>query len=215
MSDAVNSSTSNLIKLENGVGRIVADDWTWVRINKATEEVKKQAGKVVLFKLTGDATASADEIAATDIPAQGRVLLPLTVWLARKDELSARVAANEIGVWVETHELVEDLVASLPDINVLPLIAVHVERFADGRIYSAGALLRTRFGYRNELRALGDVLRDQLFFFKRTGFDAFLIRADRSAEDAIASLKDFSEPYQGAVDDKRPLWRRHARSVTA
>ncbi|MDQ8024268.1 MAG: DUF934 domain-containing protein [Moraxellaceae bacterium] len=215
MSDVVSANASNLIKLKDGVGQIVADDWTWVRIPKATEEVKKQAGKVVLFKLTGDATATAEEIAATDIPAQGRVLVPLAVWLARKDELAARVAAREVGVWVETHELVEDLVASVHDINALPLIAIHVERFADGRIYSAGALLRTRYGYRNELRALGDVLRDQLFFFKRTGFDAFLIRADRSAEDALASLKDFSDPYQAAVDDKRPLWRRHVRSVTA
>jgi uncharacterized protein (DUF934 family) len=54
-------------------------------------------------------------------------------------------------------------------------------------------------------------LRDQLFFHKRSGFNSFLIRADRSAQDAVASLNDFSQPYQGAVDDV-PVWRRVNRT---
>jgi len=145
------------------------------------------------------------------VPA-GKVLLPLSVWLARKAEFAARVAAGEVGVWLETHELVETLVEDQADLNVFPVIAVFIERFADGRAYSSAALLRTRFDFKNELRALGDVLRDQLFFLKRCGFDAFDIRADRSAEDALASLKDFSEPYQGATVIEQPVWRRHARS---
>lgn len=115
---------------------------------------------------------------------------------------------------METHKLVETLVESQADLNVFPLIAVHVERFADGRIFSIGTLLRTRYGYKNELRATGDVLRDQLFFLKRSGFDSFLIRADRSAKDALQSLKDFSEPYQGAVDNPVPLFKRYNRNAT-
>jgi len=93
------------------------------------------------------------------------------------------------------------------------MIAVHVERFADGRIFSIGNLLRTRYGFNNTLRAFGDVLRDQLFFLKRSGFDSYLIRADRSAEDALQGLKDFSQPYQGAVDINQPVWRRVNRSA--
>ncbi|MDP5238986.1 DUF934 domain-containing protein [Uliginosibacterium sp. 31-16] len=202
---------SNLIKLQNGAAAIVAvDGWQIVRLPVGEVEVKKQAGKVVLFKLTGAESATAEQIAATEIPA-GKVVLPLSVWLARKAEFAARVAAGEVGVWLETHELVETLVADQPDLNVFPLIAVFIERFADGRAYSTGALLRSRFGFKGELRALGDVLRDQLFFLKRCGFDAFDIRADRSAEDALASLKDFSEPYQGATVIEQPVWRRHAR----
>ncbi|NCU94497.1 MAG: DUF934 domain-containing protein [Betaproteobacteria bacterium] len=81
-----------------------------------------------------------------------------------------------------------------------------------GRGYSIATLLRTRHGFTGQLRAVGDVLRDQLFLMKRCGFNAFLIRADRSAADALAGLRDFSEPYQGAVDVSEPLWRRHARS---
>ena len=58
---------------------------------------------------------------------------------------------------------------------------------------------------------MGDVLRDQLFFLKRSGFNSYLIRADRSAVEALASLKDFSQPYQGAVDIEQPAWRRLSR----
>lgn len=203
---------SNLIKLNAGVASIVADDaWQVVRLPAIEAEVKKQAGKVVLFKLTGAESATAEQIAGTDAPA-GKVVLPLSVFLARRDEFAARIAAGEIGVWLETHELVETLADAQADLNALPIIAVHIERFADGRAYSTGALLRTRYGFRNELRAFGDVLRDQLFFLKRVGFDAFQIRADRSAEDALPSLNDFSEPYQGAVVIDQPVWRRHARA---
>jgi uncharacterized protein (DUF934 family) len=202
---------SKLIKLNAGSASIVTDDaWQIVRLPAAEAEVKKQAGKVVLFKLTGAESASAEQIADTQVPA-GKVVLPLAVFLARRAEFAARLAAGEVGVWLETHELVEDLVAAQADLNVFPIIAVFIERFADGRAYSTASLLRTRFGFTGELRALGDVLRDQLFFMKRCGFDAFDMRADRSAEDALASLKDFSEPYQGAAVIDQPVWRRHAR----
>lgn len=201
---------SNLIKLDNGVASIVADDpWQIVRLPAVETEVKKQAGKVVLFKLTDAETATAEQIAGTVIPA-GKVIVPFVVWQARREALGSRVAAGEVGVWLETHELVEKL-AEQGDVNAFPVIAIHIERFADGRAYSSAALLRSRFGFKGELRAFGDVLRDQLFFMKRCGFDAMQVRADRSAEDALASLKDFSEPYQGATVIDQPVWRRHAR----
>ena len=81
----------------------------------------------------------------------------------------------------------------------------------DGRIFSLGTLLRSRYGFKNELRAIGDVLRDQLYFFKRSGFTSFQVRADRSATEAIASLNDFINPYQGAVDEPRPVFKRYNR----
>ncbi|MCB5184511.1 DUF934 domain-containing protein [Methylobacillus gramineus] len=200
---------SNLI-LNNA---IVDDEWTLVTMPVVEEAVKKQAGKVVLFKLTGEATHNAEQIASTVIPSSGKILVPLSVWLARKEELAPRHANGELGIWLDTHELVEDLASAIDDINSLPLIAVHVERFADGRIFSIGNLLRTRYHYNNDLRAFGDVLRDQLFFLKRCGFNSYLIRADRSAEDALASLQDFSQPYQGAVDINQPVWRRVNRQI--
>ena len=198
---------SNLIK-DNA---IVADEWTRVTPPVLGEEtVRKQAGKVVLFKLTGEETFSAEQIAATQIPA-GKVLVPFAVWRANKDALASRISQGEVGLLIATHEAIEDVIAEVEDINAFALVAVYVERFADGRIFTIGNLLRTRYGFKNELRAVGDVLRDQLFFLKRSGFNSYLIRADRSATEALASLKDFSEPYQGAVDIAQPAWRRTNR----
>jgi uncharacterized protein (DUF934 family) len=192
--------------------KVVADDWTRViPLTLGDEVVRKQAGKVVLFKLHGEETFTQAQIDATVIPATGNIILPLPVWLAKKEGLSARMAAGEIGILIATHEPIEQLVAAFPDLNVLPLIAVYVERFADGRNFTLGNWLRTRYGFKNELRAVGDVLRDQLFFLKRSGYDSYLIRADRNAQEAIASLNDFSQPYQGATDDV-PVWRRVNRA---
>ena len=202
---------SNLITLNNGVAAISENEWTLVKLPASQVEERKQAGKVVLFKLTGEKTVSAEQIANTEIPSAGKIIVPLSVFIARKAELQDRLSNNQIGVWVDTHEILEDLVSSLSDLNSLPIIAVHVERFADGRIFSLGTLLRTRYGFKNELRAIGDVLRDQLYFFKRSGFTSYLIRADRSATEALASLNDFTNPYQGAVDEPRPVFKRYNR----
>jgi len=199
---------SNLIK-DNA---IVADEWTRVVPPSLGEEaVRKQAGKVVLFKLTGEETFTAEQIAATQIPATGKILVPFTVWRANQDALASRVAQGEVGLLIATHEAIEDVIAEVKNINAFALVAVYVERFADGRIFTIGNLLRTRYGFKNELRAVGDVLRDQLFFLKRSGFSSYLIRADRNAQEALQSLKDFSEPYQGAVDIAQPAWRRTNR----
>lgn len=199
---------SNLIKN----GTIVPNEWNLIPLPApAQETVRKQAGKVVVFRLTGEAAATPEQVSSTVIPPAGKVLVPLVVWQARKQELLPRLAAGELGIWMETFELVEDLAASVDDLNALPVIAVNFPRFADGRGFSIATLLRSRYGFRNEIRAVGDVLRDQLYYMKRCGFDAFLMRPDRSMEEALASLRDFSEPYQGAVDNPLPVWRRHAR----
>lgn len=204
---------SNLIKLNNGVASVVADDWTLVHLPATQVEERKQAGKVVLFKLTGEATVTEAQVADTVIPATGKIILPLSVFIARNNEIKERIAQGEIGVWLATHELLEKLTQQQADLNALPIIAIFVERFADGRIFSLGNLLRTRFGFKNELRAFGDVLRDQLFFLKRSGFTSYQVRADRSAQEAIASLSDFTKPYQGAVDEPRPVFKRYNRGA--
>lgn len=204
---------SNLIQVNNGIATIAEDAWNCVKLPVAKIEERKQAGKVVLFKLTGENTVVEAQITGTVIPATGRVIVPLTVFIARKAELQARINQGEVGVWIDTHEVLEHLIEAQADLNALPIIAVHVERFPDGRIFSLGTLLRTRYGYKNELRAFGDVLRDQLFFLKRSGFTSYLIRADRDAKDAITGLQDFTNPYQGAVDETRPAFQRYNRAV--
>ena len=193
--------------------QIVADEWTLVELPKVEQEVRMQAGKVVMFKLTGENSVTSEQIASTVVPATGKVIVPMSVYVARKQEFTERVAKQEVGIWLATHEVIDTLAAAESDLNVFPMIAVYVERFADGRIFSIGNLLRTRYRYQNILRAFGDVLRDQLFFLKRSGFNSYQIRADRNAEEALQSLKDFTQPYQGAVDTNLPVWRRVSRSV--
>jgi uncharacterized protein (DUF934 family) len=204
---------SNLIQLKDSIAHVVDDEWTLVSLPESQAEQRVQAGKVVLFKLTGEQTVTPEQIAATEIPATGKIIVPLTVFIAKKDTLASRIDTGSTGIWLDTHETLESLISAIDDINKLPIIAVHVERFADGRIFSLGTLLRMRYGYKNELRAFGDVLKDQLFFLKRSGFTSFDIRADRSAEDAITSLHDFSQPYQGAVDEPRPVFQRYNRTA--
>lgn len=144
---------------------------------------------------------SADSVA---IPA-GKQLVPLTVWLAQKTTLAAR---GDIGVWLASNERPEQL---KEDAQALPLIAVDFPNFADGRGYSIAYNLRARLGFEGELRAIGDVLRDQLFYMSRVGFNAFATREDRSIEDALKGLTDFSDTYQTSWDQKSPLYRRVSR----
>ncbi|MOA34505.1 hypothetical protein D3C78_1558810 [compost metagenome] len=90
----------------------------------------------------------------------------------------------------------------------LPLIAIDFPSFRDGRGYSLAYLLRSRLGWRGELRAVGDVLRDQLSHMRQCGFDAFAVREDKSVEDALKGLAGLSVLYGRSVIEPRPLFRR-------
>ncbi len=191
---------------------IIHDEWTFVALPSGNEEIKKQAGKVVLFKLTGESLPSELQINETVIPQTGKIILPLSVYLKNRDVLQDRVKNNEIALWIATHETLDPLISAEKDINIFPLIAVFVERFQDGRIFTLGNLLRTRHQFKNTLRAFGDVLQDQLFYLKRSGFDSYLIKEGKDPNEALKALQSFSDPYQGAVDIKEPVWKRKVRS---
>ena len=191
---------------------IIDDEWTFVALPNGNEEVKKQAGKVVLFKLTGESPPSELQINETVIPQNGKIILPLSVYLKNREALETRLKNNEIALWLATHETLDEFITIEKDINVFPLIAVFVERFQDGRIFSLGNLLRTRYQFKNTLRAFGDVLQDQLFYLKRSGFDSYLIKTGKDVHEALKALQSFSDPYQGAVDIKEPVWKRKVRS---
>jgi uncharacterized protein (DUF934 family) len=100
-----------------------------------------------------------------------------------------------------------------PWLAKLSLIAVQFPKFTDGRGYSIATLLRTRYGYTGELRAVGDVLRDQLFFMRRAGFDSYALREDLNAEKALAAFTDFSVMYQTSAAQNAPLFRRVQRGA--
>jgi uncharacterized protein (DUF934 family) len=137
------------------------------------------------------------------IPAEGDVIVPLGVWRAQRDTLRTR--AGKVGVWLDSHE---DPALIADDLRHFALIAVNFPQFTDGRGYSIARLLRERYGWRGELRATGDVLRDQLFYLASCGFDAFALRAGQDAQAALDSLNDFSDGYQSSVERPQPLFRR-------
>ena len=138
---------------------------------------------------------------------EGKVIVPLAVWQANQASLSTRPA---IGVWLAPDERPEVL---KDELDRFAVIAVDFPKFTDGRGYSIAFNLRKRLGYTGELRAIGDVLRDQLFSMHRVGFDAYATRPDRSIEDALKGLTDFSETYQASIDQPLPLFRRAERVV--
>jgi uncharacterized protein (DUF934 family) len=143
-----------------------------------------------------------------EVPA-GKVIVPFKVWQAQRDSLKQRA---ELGVWLASNERATDVKNEL---NNFKVIAVDFPKFADGRGYSIAYNLRARLGYTGELRAIGDVLRDQLFYMQRVGFDTFAVREDKNIHDALKGLTDFSVAYQASWDQKNPLFRRAQRAGAA
>jgi uncharacterized protein (DUF934 family) len=133
-----------------------------------------------------------------DLP-PGHVIVPLGFWL---------IARGNVAVWLSG---TDDPALVAPWLERLPLVAVDFPKFTDGRGYSVAYLLRSRFGWRGELRAIGDVLPDQVFYMQRVGFDAFAVRSDRSVATALRALKTFSDAYQGSWDNPVPAFRRASR----
>jgi uncharacterized protein (DUF934 family) len=87
-------------------------------------------------------------------------------------------------------------------------VEVSFPKFGDGRGFSIGRLLRERYGYRGELRAVGHITRDLLLYLESCGFDAFELRPGEDPHEALAGFDDFSESYQASVAQPLPLFRR-------
>ena len=127
-------------------------------------------------------------------------LLPLATYL--REDVSQR-----LGVWLAPGDDLQRLNERIP---ALPLIAIDFAKLADGRGYSLATLLRTRLHYLGELRAIGEVLVDQVFMLRRVGFSSFALRADQSIEVARAALTRYSNSYQTAADGELPAFRHRA-----
>lgn len=134
-------------------------------------------------------------------PVNKLLLLPMKYWLEHSENLRLPV----LGIWIDSDEEVEDIGEKA---NMFPVIAINFPSFTDGRGFTAGRLLRERYGYNGQLRAIGHVIRDQLFNLKRCGFDAFQLRDGTDLEKALKSLNDFSVTYQGDANEPNPLFRR-------
>ena len=139
------------------------------------------------------------------VPA-GDIIFPLAVWQARKDEIIS--THKRIGLLLQPDDRVEDIAG---DIDYFIVIAVNFPKFVDGRGYSSASLLRQRYHYQGELRAVGDVLHDQLFYMQRVGFDAYALKGDKNAIYAIEhGFSTFSANYQTSTSQPQPYFRRRA-----
>jgi uncharacterized protein (DUF934 family) len=162
-------------------------------------------------KITGDAFVPVADDAA--IPDDGAVLVSDVRLLADPEMLSRR--AGKTGVIWPNNRDIDDLV---PFLDRLAVVALVFPNFRDGRAYSQARLLRERFGYRGELRATGQVLRDQFVFMLRAGFDAFEVRKQGDAEAFAATVKRYSVFYQPTGDGRvtalhRRMQLRHSESA--
>jgi uncharacterized protein (DUF934 family) len=137
------------------------------------------------------------------VPDEGDVIVPLALWLERREALLAR--KGRTGVWLDSREGPEAIVSNL---SLLPLVAVNFPAFADGRGFSTARLLRERYGYPGELRAVGDVLRDHVLYMERCGFDSFALREDQDIAEVLAAFNELPESYQASAVQPLPLFRR-------
>ncbi len=136
----------------------------------------------------------------------GDVIFPLAVWQARKAEIIS--CHKRIGLLIQSNERIEDVA---DDLDYFVIIAVNFPKFVDGRGYSTAALLRQRYHYQGEIRAVGDVLHDQLFYMQRVGFDSYALKDGKDVVYALQKgFTTFGEAYQAATDQPQPYVRRRA-----
>jgi uncharacterized protein (DUF934 family) len=149
----------------------------------------------------------------TELPGDGAVLVSAARFLEKPDALLAR--ADKVGVIWPNNRDVDDLV---PYLDRLAAVALVFPTFRDGRAYSQARLLRERFSWRGELRATGQVLRDQFVFMLRAGFDAFEVKKQSDAEAFAQTAKRYSVFYQPTGDGRltalhRRMQLRHSESA--
>jgi len=140
------------------------------------------------------------------LPASGDIVVSLDRWQRERDALLARDGG--LGIELRSDQLADSLGA---DATLFQLIALNFPKFSDGRPYSTARLLRERYGYTGELRAVGNVLRDQFLFMDRCGFESVEVATDGHAAAWPAALSEIEVFYQPAGDQRVPvLAQRHA-----
>ncbi len=143
-------------------------------------------------------------VEATPLPT-GNIIVPLALWQTDKEQLLQHKGV--LGIRLNSDHDVAEISA---DLSHFAIIALQFPSFRDGRSYSMASALRQHYGYRGELRAVGNVLRDQLGYMARAGFDAFEIDPTQKIEDALNAFNEISVKYQASSDEPLPLYRRRA-----
>ena len=162
-------------------------------------------------KITDDAFVHVADDAP--LPDDGAILISAARFLEDPDAISRRLGKTGV-VWPNNRG-VDDLV---PYLDRLAVVALVFPTFRDGRAYSQARLLRERYKYRDELRATGQVLRDQFVFMLRAGFDAFEVKKEADAEAFAQTARRYSVFYQPTGDGRmtalhRRMMLRHSESA--
>jgi len=153
-----------------------------------------------------DRAITASEFTVTDAEHAtvdgSNAILPLAFYIEHRDQLVGR---NDVGVWLEAGDEIEDIAEF---VNELPVVALNFPAFADGRAYSSANILKRTLQYQGEIRAIGDVRRDQLSQMIHCGFNAFELANGQDANKCLEALDSFSDNYQSTVAIPEPLFRR-------
>jgi uncharacterized protein (DUF934 family) len=157
-------------------------------------------------RLVKDRALAADAWVRADGEAAGarKLILPLADYLKA---IAAGEAAQDRAVLLQPEN--QDLAPLLPHLASLPLIAIHFGSSGEGRGYTQARLLRERHGYKGELRAVGKIRADQVWFLARCGFDAFELADEEDPQLVIAQLDRFSVAYQSGPDGLAHPRRRY------
>ena len=134
----------------------------------------------------------ADEVA---VPASGPVIVGLKRWRGERETLLKRT--DPVGVRLKSDHTAGDVAEDLEHLGV---VALAFPVFTDGRAYTNARRLRERYGYKGEIRAIGNVLRDQYLFMGRCGFDALEVKEGETEQDWEKAVRAFSVFYQPAAD---------------
>jgi len=157
-----------------------------------------------LIRLTGEDFAwdedSFTSVGDEDPIPEGDVIVSLKRFMAEGEGL---LGGRAVGVRIEPDEAVEDLVYDLPG---LALVAVAFPKFLDGRGFTSARLLRERYGFKGEIRAVGEVLREQAFHMVRCGFDAFVPTDGSDPAAWAAAVARYRHVYQRAADSRQPIY---------
>ena len=137
--------------------------------------------------------------ADAELPDSGAVIVGLDRWIRDRESLVAR--GTPLGIRLRSDQHLEAIAADLPHLSV---VALEFPVFRDGRAYSHARLLRERWRFAGELRAVGDVLLEQLHFMQRVGFDAFEIAGPDPESAWAIAMGEFSTWYQATGDGRQP-----------
>jgi uncharacterized protein (DUF934 family) len=151
---------------------------------------------------------SKDESLAVESLPEGKVIVSFTYWKEHQASLQAKTQVQELGVFFTVNDdIVQELNVIQSDMSSWNVIAIEFPIFRDGRGFSTAAILREQFHWEKELRAVGDVLIDQLVQMARVGFDSFVLREDQSLDTALIQLKRFPVKMQNDWRSQRTILR--------